>query len=232
MTGVSVLGIGQRLGGLFGKALPFASRTPTEPRADSALAAMQRARDSLSRLSEGAHAASATTSITARKPRSSVRPTAAFDHPDAARPSLASADWPVTAGEVAAALGDGMVPRLVVLSPVRKRRAAASRAAGALRLAKAMADRGLSTIVIDLRRGSEIDRTNGQGLNAFDLERAGLGDWLRGDVELTEAIHRDPESRVHLVPAGGFDFLDAEDVDIADLVFFVVACCGVLTIAS
>ena len=29
------------------------------------------------------------------------------------------------------------------------------------------------------------------------------------------------------MPSGGFDFLDAEDADVADLVFFIVACCGV-----
>ena len=135
-------------------------------------------------------------------------------------------DFPVTPEEVAVALGDGMVPRLVVLSTTRRRRSAVS-TGGAMRLARAMTAADISTVVIDLsRHGDTMLSMSGMSVvNGGKLP--GLGDWLNGRIGLDEAIHRDPKSGVHLVPSGGFDFLDAEDADVADLVFFIVACCGV-----
>ena len=222
MTGVSVGQIGQRIGGLLGRARPFARREEVEPRADSALAAMRRAKATMDRFCDDEIKTSVERSRPGRERNDDFGDAGASAHG-----GTTFADFPVTPEEVVAALGDGMVPRLVVLSAVRKRRSAGPNAPGAMRLARATAARNLSTIVIDLSRHGDITLAMG-GVSMVDAQKlTGLGDWLKGDIELAEAIHRDPQSGAHLVPSGGFDFLDAEDADVADLVFFVVACCGV-----
>ena len=139
---------------------------------------------------------------------------AAFAAPDAAL-----ADLPATPAEIATALADGLVPRLVVLSHDRS---GTRHEPGAVRLARQMRQSGLTTVVVDLTRGGEMAAFMG----VEDLA-PGFGDWQEGRALLSEAIHRDDVSAAHIVPAGGFDFAEADASEIADLVFLVVACCGV-----
>lgn len=65
----------------------------------------------------------------------------------------------------------------------------------AMRLARRLAQDG-ATVILDLSGANPLyPRVVGEGAT-------GLADYLIGTVELADILHRDPRSRVHLVPAG------------------------------
>lgn len=139
------------------------------------------------------------------------RPSEAGAHAERVSPSDPASPERVTIDELTMAASESAVTRLVVVTPFGDE----ASEKGVVALARAMTQQ--------LHPVALLQFAQSRGLGARLGEEKGWLDVVGGAIGIGEAIHRDDESLLHVVPSGGIDIEALDQDELADLAFYLEA---------